>query len=738
MYLSVSEPLTSIQKDLSDTPRKKKLRKQLQKSKITIKLLKKQVDHIDKINSPVLKSLISAAVLNQNRKPQGKRWTRVNKSIALAIYKKSPKAYRYITQFLPMPSVRTLQTVLQNIKMNTGVYPCVMSHLKKEAEKITEKNKVCVVMFDEIALKKRLIYDIASDKVDGYVDIAAEGGRTQEIADHALVFMLQGIHKKFKQPIAHYFVKGTISTQKLAVIIKNVIQAVRDTGYTVISTVCDQGPTNVGALKLLKHLCGNPDDANFFLVNNEKIFIIYDVPHLFKSIRNNFLNGGTLVMGNKKAKWSHLVELEKRNRNTLHFTKITKLHVDPKFRSKMRVKLAAQILSNTTAAVLKLLSENISNVENSREILETGEIIEDLDRLFDCTNGPSSPQDIKKHIRENVRKNSFHHRLWIEYKNKMKGLYFTKSDSHLRLKNIRCVKGYIITITSLQDIWKYVEGKNFKYLNLRQLNQDSLENLFGIIRQHSPTNRNPTCHHFHSALKSSVITRLNTPKSRGSNCESDNNEILFDFHDIVFKKNNAIPIPPTSTNELLTSNEDFPMLHINEDYEETEEEQQLEELFKMFDKQPTVYVSGYLAMSILKKQKCQVCCRTLKVSNPEHNSMYSYIALREWWSDKSSLTYPSIQLCKTVDLATKIFEREVRTQLFRENISEYFVTLMMAECDMTWICEDHRSIITELLLRRLSHLLIRNECKIVNSSFAEAEETSADVTKRAQQQAIAK
>lgn len=43
--------------------------------------------------------------------------------------KKSPKTYRYVRQLLPMPSVRTLQTVLQNINMDTGVYPCVMSHV---------------------------------------------------------------------------------------------------------------------------------------------------------------------------------------------------------------------------------------------------------------------------------------------------------------------------------------------------------------------------------------------------------------------------------------------------------------------------------------------------------------------------------------------------------------------------------------------------------------------------------
>lgn len=333
---------------------------------------------------------------------------------------------------------------------------------------------------------------------------------------------------------------------------------------------------------------------------------------------------------------------------------------------------------------------------------------------------------------------------------------------------MRCVNGYITTITSLQSIWVFVESKHFKYLNLRQLNQDSLENLFGAIRQHSPTNRNPTCHHFQAALKSSVLTRLSVPRSRGTNCESDDGEILFDFHDIVFDKKNTeekkscgenllLPgthrkEPSVSSNEgvlasctprndnFSTSYENLPLLHLDDtdDYDETESDKQLEELYKMFDKQPTVYVSGYLAKVILKKQKCQECCQTLKVSNPEQNSIYDYIALREWWSDKSSLTDPTLQLCKTVDLATKVFESEVRLQLFRQNISDYCFTIMITFCDTSWMCKDHRSMMSEILLRRLSHLLIRNDCRNINLSFAITEETSADLSKKAQQQAIAK
>lgn len=63
----------------------------------------------------------------------------------------------------------------------------------------------------------------------------------------------------------------------------------------------------------------------------------------------------------------------------------------------MRVKLAAQILSNTVAAISKLLAHNVENKEEIKEILETAYVIGELDTLFDCTNGPSSSKDFKRH-----------------------------------------------------------------------------------------------------------------------------------------------------------------------------------------------------------------------------------------------------------------------------------------------------------------------------------------------------
>ncbi|XP_012546686.2 uncharacterized protein LOC101738304 isoform X1 [Bombyx mori] len=543
--------------------------------------------------------------------------------------------------------------------------------------------------------------------------------------------MLQGVHKSMKQPIAHYFVKGTIATDKLAIIIKDTIRAVTEAGYEVIATVCDQGPTNMGSLNLLK-TWGNSAEPHYFFLDGKKVFIIYDVPHLFKSKRNNFMQGGELVMDNKKGKWAHLIKLEERNRISLHFKKITKLHVNPRFRAKMRVKLAAQILSNTVAAILKLQADSVENQGERPEILQTAHIVEELDQLFDCTNGPASKSDIKRNIRQNVSKNSFHHRRWIEFKSKIKTLHFLKSDSQLRLRNIRCVNGYLITLSSLQDIWHYLHlVKKFKYMNLRQFNQDALENLFGQIRQHCPTNRNPTCHHFTCALKSAILTRLSAPLSRGSNCQRDNNEIIIDFQEIVFPNKKYQPVKQTESaasedyDNKIDDFQDVPVLHLADNIEQQNYLADIEE-------------SGYLASVLLKGVDCLKCIVAMKVSNPQPNTIYNYIALREWWTDKTSLTYPSLQLCQAIDDATSIFDEKVKSNIFAKNICSYSKIEILANIDLSWICEEHKNVMIEKLLQRVSLLLIRNHCNLINQSFALSEEASADAIKKAQQQGVAK
>lgn len=186
-----------------------------------------------------------------------------------------------------------------------------------------------------------------------------------------------------------------------------------------------------------------------------------------------------------------------------------------------------------------------------------------------------------------------------------------------------------MTLSCLQDIWNEVHKLGFKYLNLRQLNQDSLENLFGAIRQHNPTDRNPTCASFVTALRTSIISGITSSNSRNSNCQRDANKLLTDLnHYIDLQKDELEEINEAEENDTL--NQDltcFELSNLNiPDFPECDDER-IENNLINIEGQPTVYLAGYLAYTLKSRPcaKCQSCLQTHDIES----QMYSYIKLRE-------------------------------------------------------------------------------------------------------------
>lgn len=109
--------------------------------------------------------------------------------------------------------------------------------------------KLCVLLFDEIALTPHLDYNRRGDKITGFVD---NGEKTmKKIADHALVFMIKGIFYNYKQAVAYSFCAGSTPKDELVSQIKKVIRKLQSTGFIVVGTICDQGCANVSAINYL-------------------------------------------------------------------------------------------------------------------------------------------------------------------------------------------------------------------------------------------------------------------------------------------------------------------------------------------------------------------------------------------------------------------------------------------------------------------------------------------------------
>lgn len=80
--------------------------------------------------------------------------------------------------------------------------------------------RYCSILFDEISLSSGIQYTPATDVIDGFVDSGAY--KNQSLADHALVFMVRGIRKKFKQPVCYTFCQAAIKQNELVRLLKEV------------------------------------------------------------------------------------------------------------------------------------------------------------------------------------------------------------------------------------------------------------------------------------------------------------------------------------------------------------------------------------------------------------------------------------------------------------------------------------------------------------------------------------
>lgn len=143
------------------------------------------------------------------------------------MYKQSPKGYRFLQKFLVLPSKRTLGRHSASLIFETGINPKLFEYIKERVKGLSEIDKNCVVVWDEIGLKAHLDYIQSWDLIDGFVDLGDIGRPT--FATHSLAFMIRGINTPYKQSVTYYNTDN-LKGFELAELVKRVTEAVFDTG----------------------------------------------------------------------------------------------------------------------------------------------------------------------------------------------------------------------------------------------------------------------------------------------------------------------------------------------------------------------------------------------------------------------------------------------------------------------------------------------------------------------------
>ncbi|XP_063244533.1 uncharacterized protein LOC134544224 isoform X2 [Bacillus rossius redtenbacheri] len=466
--------------------------------------------------------------------------------------------------------------------------------------------------------------------------------------------------------------------------------------------------------------------------------VFFDPPHLLKCTRNMFESHvvrGVKVRGNVTvsgaARWEHLQRMYEEDKNNSIFRlapKLTDAHLTPTSSDRMKVATAAQVMSHTVAATLhSFVSRDILPIEATI----TASFVADVDAIFDSFNGTEQYPQSGKPLRCALSANSPHIEFWQdEAKSKVQKWEFCfDPTADRRLNRERKQKpppltpgkhrslvsrppsqwGWITSMNAAVHVWRVLSEAGFRFLQLRNLNQDALENLFGAIRSYCGSNYNPTIYQFSAALKTAVINSL-AFKGYSGNCQADHATVLSDLHTFLFG------LEPSDKN---ASSGDVVVKPCYDSYvnavADIENAVQCGDISVL----PDAYVAGYIVRKVLKKVVCEECSRLLVGS--EEDFCNTAICFKEFSDTTSRLTYPSQCTVKLVRQCALLFEGIMASISHSNDLLKTVSIEFENKCDFMWLkegkCQEHLDIIKNFLMKGICEILVRWWCKRVNRNL---------------------
>ena len=630
------------------------------------------------------------------RHKKGYRWNFNDKMIALSIYYQSRKAYKVLKKIFRLPSKSTLQRSLQKTDIRPGFNTKILNAMEVKAKTMSSQDRLCALVLDEMSIKEFAQYDRTHDTIEGFVDLG-ESGRGRYLANHALVFMLRGLHAKWKQPIAYFLSSGPVDHKTLKVLVDNCLEKVENTGLVIKILICDQGSNNRSLFKNISK------SKTSFTFNNREIYLMYDPPHLLKSIRNNLMKHG-FAIGKEEIKWEHVVNFYEFDSSLAirMAPKLSHKHIHlPPF-SKMRVNLAAQVLSHTVAAGISTL---VKLNQLPQEAISTASFIENFDELFNAFNSKTlkSKQKMGHAFTEK-------HVAFLEDK--------LKWISNIKLTNgktVPCLEGWILSIKSLTAFWKDVTNNHgFKFLLTNRLNQDCLENLFSIIRGKGGNRDNPTPQQFRAAFRQIVVEKLLEP-SPGSNCQSDYEQVLLDL--------SLFTTTSTSAHDVHNNNDIAPGPIQTYTFTQIQEIVKCSEIMTIANPPciPTQNIASYIAGYLLRKcppSQCDQCVADLIQSHNPDDQRHIFITEKAYCAN--SLIHPSTIFSLFIDSLEQIFTIVFPVVMYSTNVIASLVSHTEDKCKSLNACDQIKCMTNTFKISTL-YMKIRMHHALKTSNISHSE-----------------
>jgi hypothetical protein len=347
--------------------------------------------------------LLLSQVQNTSRNPQGRRWSQAILNVALQWYCRSPHSYEAFrsTKSLVLPSPSTLVLYKNRVKQQVGFDDDVFRWMFQEAKRrnITEEGWTGGIILDEMTIQSDIQISKTGDLVElsGFVETGDEGnichvirtGKNDEtIGTHALQLIFLGI-SGFRFPFAHFITDG-IQAPELHTLFWQAVDKLQTFGFNAVYVSMDGAQSNRTFMK-------------YNLGQNSKTFIspspcslghmifIMDVSHVIKKIRNNTIKSGIqkgatrllTLPSQYTIQWQMFTDCflwDKQNAFQLH-KKLTNEHLFPSTQSKMRNKLAEDILDSEMLHMMQVYQIHLG--EKGSVLTGAIEFLQNTSKLID-------------------------------------------------------------------------------------------------------------------------------------------------------------------------------------------------------------------------------------------------------------------------------------------------------------------------------------------------------------------
>ncbi|XP_043283154.1 uncharacterized protein [Venturia canescens] len=469
-----------------------------------------------------MKEIIAAA---SAKNPKGRRYSEDWIMLCLIMNIRSPAYYEFLRKnnVMPLPSKRTIRSYFSLINTKCGFDEQFSHLLKKHFDEKTAMQRHGILLLDEINLRKSVAVCSKNLTYSGLTDFGDDGPQAtnlEEQATHGLVMMFQPLADKYTQPIAVFALKNSVKGDELAKLVVKAIVYLENCGAKIHGVIADGAKTNQKMWSLLDVRAGISNTKSWFthpLDNERKVFVFSDAPHVFKNIRNRLYNKRRLRTSpdKKYVDWKFFEALF--NVDTQHVgnaracPKLSKRHIELDNTSKMRVRLATQIFSNSVAQGLAFYASQ--KFEALADCEETIAFCKRLNDTFDALNRKTpneglTPQSPDFKVLQDTLQ-------WLNdwqsdvLAGKLSSDEFLTQDTSTGLR---------LSLTSTMDMCVYLINKfDFKYLLTGKVNQDDLEKFFSTIRQAAGCNDHPNCPTFLQLYKLLSIYSVIKPPKYG-NC----------------------------------------------------------------------------------------------------------------------------------------------------------------------------------------------------------------------------